>query len=73
VPILVGWIGGRSREAFGVAVASDGEAPFWPELLSGLVERRRRWAEVEPWVADAGLVVRSTRDDSGRFVPAHRS
>jgi SAM-dependent methyltransferase len=43
------------------------------DRLSAPVEHRYTWAELEPWFADAGLVVDAARDDTGWFVLAHRS
>jgi len=43
------------------------------DRLSAPVEHRYTWAELEPWFAEAGLVVDAARDDTGWFVLAHRS
>jgi SAM-dependent methyltransferase len=46
------------------------EAVF--DMLSAPLERRYSWDEVEPWYAEAGLVVDSVRDDDGLVIVAHR-
>jgi SAM-dependent methyltransferase len=46
------------------------EAVF--DVLSAPLERRYSWDEVEPWYAEAGLVVDSVRDDDGLVIVAHR-
>jgi len=43
------------------------------DRLSAPVEHRYVWAELEPWFADAGLVVDAARDQAGWFVTAHRA
>jgi hypothetical protein len=43
------------------------------DRLSAPVEHRYTWAELEPWFADAGLIVDAARDETGWFVLAHRS
>lgn len=43
------------------------------DRLSAPVEHRYIWAELEPWFADAGLVVDAARDETGWFVLAHRA
>lgn len=42
------------------------------DRLSAPVEHRYTWSELEPWFADAGLVVDAARDETGWFVLAHR-
>ncbi len=42
------------------------------DRLSAPVEHRYTWSELEPWFADAGLVVDAARDDTGWFVLCHR-
>ena len=43
------------------------------DRLSAPVEHRYTWADLEPWFADAGLVVDAARDETGWFVLAHRA
>jgi hypothetical protein len=43
------------------------------DRLSAPVEHRYVWAELEPWFAEAGLVVDAARDETGWFVLAHRA
>jgi SAM-dependent methyltransferase len=43
------------------------------DRLSAPVEHRYVWAELEPWFAEAGLVVDAARDETGWFVVAHRA
>jgi len=43
------------------------------DRLSAPVEHRYIWAELEPWFADAGLVVDAARDETGWFVLSHRA
>lgn len=43
------------------------------DRLSAPVEHRYTWSELEPWFADAGLVVDAARDETGWFILAHRS
>ncbi|HEX7442350.1 MAG TPA: class I SAM-dependent methyltransferase [Acidimicrobiales bacterium] len=42
------------------------------DRLSAPVEFRYVWADLEPWFADAGLVVDAARDETGWFIVAHR-
>ncbi len=42
------------------------------DRLSAPVEHRYVWSELEPWFAEAGLVVESARDETGWFVLARR-
>ena len=42
------------------------------DRLSAPVEHRYVWRELEPWFAQAGLVVDAARDETGWFVLAHR-
>jgi SAM-dependent methyltransferase len=42
------------------------------DRLSAPVEHRFIWTDLEPWFADAGLVVDAARDETGWFVLAHR-
>ncbi len=42
------------------------------DRLSAPVENRYTWSELEPWFAEAGLVVDAARDETGWFVLAHR-
>ena len=42
------------------------------DRLSAPVEHRYTWSELEPWFADARLVVDAARDETGWFVLAHR-
>ena len=42
------------------------------DRLSAPVEHRYVWSELEPWFADAGLVVEAARDETGWFVVARR-
>jgi hypothetical protein len=42
------------------------------DCLSAPVEHRYTWAEPEPWSAHAGHVVDPAREETGRFVLAHR-
>jgi SAM-dependent methyltransferase len=43
------------------------------DRLSAPVEHRYVWAELEPWFADAGLVVDVAREETGWFVLTHRA
>jgi SAM-dependent methyltransferase len=43
------------------------------DRLSAPIEHRYTWAELEPWFADAGLIVDAARDETGWFVLAHRT
>jgi len=43
------------------------------DRLSAPVEHRYVWAELEPWFAEAGLVVDAARDQTGWFITAHRA
>jgi SAM-dependent methyltransferase len=42
------------------------------DRLSAPVEHRYVWSELEPWFAEAGLVVDAARDQTGWFITAHR-
>ncbi len=42
------------------------------DRLSAPVEHRYVWSELEPWFADAGLVVEAARDETGWFVLARK-
>ncbi len=42
------------------------------DRLSAPVEHRYVWPELEPWFADAGLVVEAARDETGWFVLARK-
>jgi SAM-dependent methyltransferase len=42
------------------------------DRLSAPVEFRYLWRDLEPWFAEAGLVVDAARDETGWFVLAHR-
>jgi SAM-dependent methyltransferase len=42
------------------------------DRLSSPIEHRYTWAELEPWFAEAKLVVDAARDETGWFVLAHR-
>ncbi len=42
------------------------------DRLSAPVEHRYVWPELEPWFADAGLVVEAARDEAGWFVLARK-
>ncbi|MGH2704397.1 MAG: class I SAM-dependent methyltransferase [Actinomycetota bacterium] len=42
------------------------------DRLAAPLERRFVWSEIEPWFADAGLVVERVRENAGLFVLARR-
>lgn len=43
------------------------------DRLSAPIEHRYVWSDLEPWFAEAGLTVRSVRDDAGFYVVAERT
>jgi hypothetical protein len=64
------------RAAIGVAVYSQSGSSFRMPIdlrCCAPVERRRLCGELEPWFAEAGLMLKEAHDETGRFVPAHRA